>query len=300
MEALKCEICGGQLALDALNDLFHCQYCGSMFPREKVAEEIPHDGPAAPPTSGAVPLEQLIEKGRTLLDLGVYDKARQIFRRAADDYPEDYRGWWYCFLCDTKSMTEVRPSKDVLYKTKELEYAFRIAPKDVQPELLKQYRAYALQCMKKGCEIEMESLAAECCVIDADVQAHKAALAKVGNKLKMMKVTKYVAIASFLLFFPTVFCFILPGPWILLALPMIFLESILLIAAIVILLVGARNGGLIALHVEAQSKAKDMLAQIGRSKKAYLHQLRKHYDALPRHLERLTIADVLNQKKYTA
>lgn len=54
-----------------------------------------------------VPLERLIKNGQTYLELGEYPAAKEAYKRATGEFPEDYRGWWGLILCASNDLTEL-------------------------------------------------------------------------------------------------------------------------------------------------------------------------------------------------
>lgn len=294
MEALKCKICGGGLMLDALNDLFLCEYCGTRFPRVTTREEAPLESPAVVEEEGILPVDKLIQNGRTMLELGDYAKARAFFREATIHYPEDYRGWWYTFVCDAKSMT-VCPDKDVLYKTKELEYAFRTAPKEVQPDLLRQYRVFAGQCLRRGCEIEIAKVAGECRKIEGVISIHAAALAtrkqKYQEAMKNRGGAVFASILSIAFLVIMFISFVNPSLWMLLTIPLGLFGFLILLGT---------RWNFSKKEIETRSKTKARLLLLKTIKLVHLKKLNNHIHDLPAMLEKVTIADILNQQKHVA
>lgn len=294
MEALKCEACGGELTLDAGQDLYRCEYCGSKFPRKAAGGEAP--AMAAPGAAGILPADRLIQNGSTMLGLGDYGRAREIFERAAEYYPEDYRGWWHIFLCDTKRLTAIRPDKDALYKTKELEFALRTAPGDVQPDLLHQYRAFAGQCIKSGCEREVATLANECRKLEGDILAQEKAAAACLKKGKLViPHKKLVMVASVAAMIPVLPTLANPNLWLMLTIPL-GLFGAFVFAATKRSDSNAQNVKL----AQAYTSERDRLALLRKGKQEYLEKLNQYSRDLPATMERLSIADILKQQKYIA
>lgn len=90
MKALKCEMCSGNDFVKQ-DGLYVCQFCGTKYTADE-ARKLMIEGEVE--VKGVMTAEKLAQNGETLLTLGRYADAKNVFHRLSCDYPEDYRGWW--------------------------------------------------------------------------------------------------------------------------------------------------------------------------------------------------------------
>ena len=53
------------------------------------------------------PVDRIMKNGDTFLRLGNYSSAVELYKKAAMEYPEDYRSWWGCIVSNTKMFSVV-------------------------------------------------------------------------------------------------------------------------------------------------------------------------------------------------
>ena len=151
MAVLKCRVCGGELEINEDRTIGVCKYCGatntipqdpdlsenlsnrSVFPR---LDGEPDDAEASPEAA----LEKLLQNGETFLKLDNLAGAEEAYKRAANEYPSDYRGWWGLILCSTRNLESVSGQQeqvDTWYG-----YVKTLAPAAVLSELEPRYVEY--------------------------------------------------------------------------------------------------------------------------------------------------------------
>ena len=81
MEALKCKMCGST-SVTKEGEFYVCAYCGTKYP-EKMKIELGGEVKV----QGIDNFETMLERGDTFLKLNEYDKAKKVFDKLADLYP---------------------------------------------------------------------------------------------------------------------------------------------------------------------------------------------------------------------
>lgn len=99
MSALICDICGGNLSMDASGAFAICESCGMKHSKERVKVKVQEiqgtvkiDG-AVETVKGDAEKERLLKNAETFLQLDQVKKAKEIYLQLKNDYPNDYRGW---------------------------------------------------------------------------------------------------------------------------------------------------------------------------------------------------------------
>ena len=95
MAKLMCEICGGSLIMNAGN-IAECENCGMKYAKEKVVQMVKIDG-AVEITKGEAEKVRLLNNVETYLKLGKYAQAYELCQNITDEYPDDFRGWYFTF-----------------------------------------------------------------------------------------------------------------------------------------------------------------------------------------------------------
>ena len=80
MKPLVCELCSGN-EFEWKDGFFVCRFCGTKYTSDGFFKDM-------------AAKEKLLANAQTFLKLGQFDKALRIFRKVADLYPDDYRGWY--------------------------------------------------------------------------------------------------------------------------------------------------------------------------------------------------------------
>lgn len=81
----KCSQCGGDLIVDAGKKTAVCPYCGTSFMISNPEVHI-HNGQSK---------EEKLRNAETFLTVHQdFKKAYTIFEQIANEFPDDYRGWW--------------------------------------------------------------------------------------------------------------------------------------------------------------------------------------------------------------
>ena len=97
----KCTNCGAPLQVDNSHEAAVCQYCGSAFIVEKAIQNFNYhftNNITAQNViiagKGEMEKERLLANAQTNENFKEYDKAFEIYSQVAEDYPDDYRGWY--------------------------------------------------------------------------------------------------------------------------------------------------------------------------------------------------------------
>lgn len=100
MTALKCDICGGSLSMDASGEFATCDNCGMKHTKERVQTKVQEikgnvsvEG-AVETVMGDAEKERLLTAAEECLNANQFDAAKNCYERVAKDYPNDYRGWF--------------------------------------------------------------------------------------------------------------------------------------------------------------------------------------------------------------
>ena len=94
MSALVCDICGGNLAMDASGEFAICESCGMKHTKERVRTKVQEIQGVVEVTKGEAEKERLLKNAETFISLNEHNKANSIYRQITEDYPDDYRGWF--------------------------------------------------------------------------------------------------------------------------------------------------------------------------------------------------------------
>lgn len=94
MSALVCDICGGNLAMDAAGEFAICESCGMKHTKERVRTKVQEIQGVVEVTKGEAEKERLLKNAETFISLNEHNKANSIYHQITEDYPDDYRGWF--------------------------------------------------------------------------------------------------------------------------------------------------------------------------------------------------------------
>lgn len=100
MKALKCDACNGMLVSIDEGDMFVCEFCGIKYTKERIKtklQEITGSVSVNNPVEtyvGDVEKERMIVDAQGLMQAGLDSEAFHVFYKFADQFPNDYRGWW--------------------------------------------------------------------------------------------------------------------------------------------------------------------------------------------------------------
>lgn len=105
MSALICDICGGNLAMDASGEFAVCESCGMKHSKERVKVKVQEiqgtvkiDG-AVETVKGDAEKDRLLKNAESFIVLSQLGKAEEIYCQLTNDYPDDYRGWMGLLKC---------------------------------------------------------------------------------------------------------------------------------------------------------------------------------------------------------
>lgn len=154
----KCPSCGGDIKLDDTKKSGFCMYCGGQV----IVEDAIALGKVK--VEGNVRVEADVEKmvrnGLKFIELGEYQKAKEVFVGLYKEAPEDYRGWWGIVLAKTKNFTvseffngrndfEYRVSASDMPVSRERDNAIKLAPPDEAALMEQQYNTWYEKCLAR-------------------------------------------------------------------------------------------------------------------------------------------------------
>lgn len=108
MQALKCDMCGGNLIVDDSGLFSVCESCGARHSKERIQrklEEVKISGPIE--VSGIQNADKIVENAQSFKVIGEWEKAKRAYKNLTDNYPNDYRGWWGLIECQTRDFDDV-------------------------------------------------------------------------------------------------------------------------------------------------------------------------------------------------
>lgn len=113
MEALRCQICGGSLAMMEDTVTFICEYCGTKYSKQvlqKIFAEITGtvrvEGPVQ--VEGIASISSLLQRAQEYAECHNYEKAKEYYNRVLDISPtnETARQW-----LDTRRLSKTEQEK---------------------------------------------------------------------------------------------------------------------------------------------------------------------------------------------
>jgi len=140
--AAKCPNCSGDIQLDDTKKSGFCMYCGSQVLVQDAIDlaRVRIDGAVA--VEGVATLEKLVQNGAKFLELGEFKRAKEVYARITDGYPEDYRGWWGVVCAKTSNFLIGEVSPSVRPADRELRNALKLAPEQLRASMRRQYDAW--------------------------------------------------------------------------------------------------------------------------------------------------------------
>ena len=99
----RCPNCGGALKFDSSLPTAKCPYCDSVIPADNVIMI---------PDIDALKKERLLKNAVTRERYGETNVALRIYSQVAEDYPDDYRGWYGIARLRSKGFTETPTKKE--------------------------------------------------------------------------------------------------------------------------------------------------------------------------------------------
>lgn len=99
----RCPNCGGALKFDSSLPTAKCPYCDSVIPAGNVIMI---------PDMDALKKERLLKNAVTRERYGETNVALRIYSQVAEDYPDDYRGWYGIARLRSKGFTETPTKKE--------------------------------------------------------------------------------------------------------------------------------------------------------------------------------------------
>lgn len=94
MAALTCDICGGNLTMNESGEFAVCESCGMKHDKRRVQVKVQEITGVVEVTKGEAEKERLLNNAETFINLNEEQKAIDIYRALANDYPGEYRGWY--------------------------------------------------------------------------------------------------------------------------------------------------------------------------------------------------------------
>lgn len=111
----KCTNCGAPLQVDNTHEAAVCQYCGSAFIVEKAIQNYNYHitnnitaQNVIVAGKGEMEKERLLQNAKTQMEFKEYNKAMEIFKQVAEDYPDDYRGWYGMATIITEDFQKIK------------------------------------------------------------------------------------------------------------------------------------------------------------------------------------------------
>lgn len=111
----KCTNCGAPLQVDNTHEAAVCQYCGSAFIVEKAIQNYNYHitnnitaQNVIVAGKGEMEKERLLQNAKTQMEFKEYNKAMEIFKQVAEDYPDDYRGWYGMATIITEDFQDIK------------------------------------------------------------------------------------------------------------------------------------------------------------------------------------------------
>lgn len=130
----RCPECGGELTVDEKKKEAVCQYCGTSFMISNPEVHV-HNGQS---------MEEKLNNAETFLTVHQdFEKAYTIFEQIANEFPNDYRGWWGMARAATHEFQDV----DHHGKSESnVRHAQNVAPEAVRIEINETWQEYQRRC----------------------------------------------------------------------------------------------------------------------------------------------------------
>lgn len=130
----RCPECGGELMVDEKKKEAVCQYCGTSFMISNPEVHV-HNGQS---------MEEKLNSAETFLTVHQdFEKAYAIFKQIANEFPNDYRGWWGMARAATHEFQDV----DHLGESESnVRHAQNVAPEAVRIEINETWQEYQRRC----------------------------------------------------------------------------------------------------------------------------------------------------------
>lgn len=130
----RCPECGGELMVDEKKKEAVCQYCGTSFMISNPEVHV-HNGQS---------MEEKLNSAETFLTVHQdFEKAYTIFEQIANEFPNDYRGWWGMARAATHEFQDV----DHHGKSESnVRHAQNVAPEAVRIEINETWQEYQRRC----------------------------------------------------------------------------------------------------------------------------------------------------------
>lgn len=126
----RCPECGGELTVDEKKKEAVCQYCGTSFMISN-PEVYVHNGQS---------MEEKLNSAETFLTIHQdFEKAYAIFKQIANEYPNDYRGWWGMACAATHEFQDVDHHGE---SESNVRHAQNVAPEAVRIEINETWQEY--------------------------------------------------------------------------------------------------------------------------------------------------------------
>lgn len=130
----RCPECGGELMVDEKKKEAVCQYCGTSFMISNPEVHV-HNGQS---------MEEKLNSAETFLTVHQdFEKAYAIFKQIANEYPNDYRGWWGMARAATYEFQDVDHHGE---SESNVRHAQNVAPEAVRIEINETWQEYQRRC----------------------------------------------------------------------------------------------------------------------------------------------------------
>lgn len=146
----KCLECGGELQVDNSREAAVCQYCGTPFIVEKAINHYNNYNSynfnnAEVHIHNEQSLEQKLSNAETFLSVHQdFEKAYTIFEQIANQFPNDYRGWWGMVRASTCEFQDLRV--EIIEIEQNVRHARNVAPEEMRKKINAAWREYYDRC----------------------------------------------------------------------------------------------------------------------------------------------------------
>lgn len=185
MSALTCDICGGNLTMNESGDFAVCESCGMKHTKERVKVKVQEIKGVVEITKGEAEKERLLKNAETFMKIGEIDKAKLLYEKIINDYPDDYRGWWGKVMIYSGNFKKNDMSiEDFIKIDKIFDTCIAIAPNTIVVELKSQYKKYKdeYKLIISEKKAELKYLIAEKEELSKRVQSESEKLRKLGSE----------------------------------------------------------------------------------------------------------------------
>ena len=134
----ECTNCGANIEIDSDKNTLYCIHCGSKFVTQETIQNY-HYHTTQNITKYVfgqekLEIDELLKNGDTLLSLEEYEIAEKVFKRAIEDNPLDWRGWFGVVKARTKNMKDNYDTTHIPYLKKAKKVASKQQLKEIDEQ----------------------------------------------------------------------------------------------------------------------------------------------------------------------